>query len=393
MDRRLTKLNQKGVVAILVSIISIVVISIITVGFAQLARREQRNALDKQLSVEAYYSSEAGVNDAEQALKNGYAGDKTTCDDPSGTFKAAIGGKSSTMVFSPDIVLALGAGSGQFDYTCLLIDNSPTQLVNDRVDSTTPWVIPIKAIKSGVRAHADSLLISWQESSGPSLAFSNKPGPRDFPTPAGWASGAYGSGTGVLRVDATEFTDPANAIVGQLPPVVSQTVDDLAKNTATFFLYPNNNVSVGTQGTADFVTSRGPGKKGAIVDGNCNSGNTGVKTPLFCNVLINLNGAGNGIQDFYLRISSIYNPSKVQISTFGSISPNPQQLTGGQAVIDSTGKVSDVLHRIQVRVNISDLGGSAVPTAALHILGSICKQMDTAPNQTISLADPTKCPL
>lgn len=56
------KLNQSGASAIMFAMVFIVVISLLTLGFATLARRDQRAALDKTLSNEAQFAAEAGIN-------------------------------------------------------------------------------------------------------------------------------------------------------------------------------------------------------------------------------------------------------------------------------------------------------------------------------------------
>ena len=60
------KLNQNGASAIMFAMVFIIVISLLTVGFATLARRDQRAALDKTLSNEAQYAAEAGVESVKE---------------------------------------------------------------------------------------------------------------------------------------------------------------------------------------------------------------------------------------------------------------------------------------------------------------------------------------
>ncbi len=54
--------DQKGSSAIMFTMFFIIVISLITVGFATLARRDERASLDKTLSNQARYVAETGVN-------------------------------------------------------------------------------------------------------------------------------------------------------------------------------------------------------------------------------------------------------------------------------------------------------------------------------------------
>ena len=63
-------IDQKGMAAILITLIMMIVISLIVLGFAQITRHDQQQALDKQLSTEAFYAAESGINDAINAIQN-----------------------------------------------------------------------------------------------------------------------------------------------------------------------------------------------------------------------------------------------------------------------------------------------------------------------------------
>src|ERR1700722_1988557 len=62
--------NEQGFASLVIALVIIVVIALITVGFAQLSRREQQTALDKQLANQAYYAAESGVNDTYYLIQN-----------------------------------------------------------------------------------------------------------------------------------------------------------------------------------------------------------------------------------------------------------------------------------------------------------------------------------
>src|ERR1039458_10050844 len=81
MQARLTKIkdDQSGFASIVIASVIILVLSLITVGFAQLMQREQRSALDRQLSSQAYYAAESGINDAVSAINSGFNVAKSTC--------------------------------------------------------------------------------------------------------------------------------------------------------------------------------------------------------------------------------------------------------------------------------------------------------------------------
>jgi Tfp pilus assembly protein PilX len=84
---------EQGLVSIVVTMIFLIVLSLIVVGFAQVARREQRESLDRQLSSQAFYAAESGINIAKSAISdssgtyssnNAVLNDKGSCG-PDGT--------------------------------------------------------------------------------------------------------------------------------------------------------------------------------------------------------------------------------------------------------------------------------------------------------------------
>ena len=103
--------KDSGLVSIVVAALLMVIVALITIGFARIMQREQRQALDRQLSRQALYAAESGVNDVLRAIDNGttgYTGDsKTDCD------------VSALTSIDP---------SDNIAYTCALFDKSPGEL-------------------------------------------------------------------------------------------------------------------------------------------------------------------------------------------------------------------------------------------------------------------------
>jgi hypothetical protein len=118
---------------------------------------------------------------------------------------------------------------------------------------------------------------------------------------------------------------------------------------------------------------------GRFVDGGC----TAAGTPKQCRSVIN--GFG-GVNNMYLRLRSVYKPVKVNITAQNAGGTNVP-LSGAQVVVDSTGKVSDVLRRIQVRVPIVTTGN--YPEFALESMTTICKKFVAWPGgATVDPSDP-----
>lgn len=311
--------NQSGVVSFIVTIVLVIILALITTSFALLTRREQRRSLDRQLSTQAYYAAESGVNSAVANLDS-------------------ISGSNCNpgpLASNSD----LGDGS---KYTCVLVNKSPKSLEYSAVKTDESTIVLID------NASADKLEISWQASdqtSATTFAPSSfvLPQTKINNTTSNWKAG-------ILR--ATLMPIPIN------PAADPITRTNLINQSATFFLYPQ---AGGTNSVA-----LGSSQNGQLVSGNCSNANT----PRLCKVLITGLSASN---KYYLRLTSVYKNSNVSIKAYDS-SNNELVLPGVQAVIDSTGKASDILRRVQVRV---PLGNSYYyPEFAIETKESICKELN-----------------
>ena len=83
--------NQHGVASIFVVMILMTILALISIGFSHLMNRELRQSLDRQLSTEAYFAAESGVNDAKIYLANGGT-DSAGCASPTDTARSFVNG-------------------------------------------------------------------------------------------------------------------------------------------------------------------------------------------------------------------------------------------------------------------------------------------------------------
>jgi Tfp pilus assembly protein PilX len=126
-NKTLNPINQSGFVSIVVCLIIMVILTLVTIGFSKLMGRAQRQALDRQLSTQAFYAAESGVNDALLVYKS----DPTKLDKTCGTVKNII-----------DTSVAA---------TCVFSDGNPTSVEYGDV-GTSPVVMPVHTYNSsGVR--------------------------------------------------------------------------------------------------------------------------------------------------------------------------------------------------------------------------------------------------
>jgi hypothetical protein len=82
----------------------------------------------------------------------------------------------------------------------------------------------------------------------------------------------------------------------------------------------------------------------------------------------------------------IYDNADVSITAANnSTSSNHVDLANAQALIDSTGRASDELKRIQEYISINPVDKNDAPVNALQSLSGICKTLLTRPGQTTDI--------
>src|SRR5690242_15003581 len=125
MKTQTLRSNQQGFAALIIAFTLVIIVSLITVGFAQLMRNELNQTTNRQLADQAYYAAESGVNDAQQAIVAGhYDQKKTTC------APLAVGDPSPGAEFLENANVGTNA-----QWTCLLINPAPGNLEYGDVDT------------------------------------------------------------------------------------------------------------------------------------------------------------------------------------------------------------------------------------------------------------------
>lgn len=333
------QVGQSGIVSIMVTMIMMMVISLIVVGLAQVSRREIRQATDNQLTVQAFYAAESGVNDVLNIIKsnpNNPVKDKTSC------------GNTADYTLQPDIV-----PDGSVQYTCVLVTATPSKLRQTNVGSS-PAAFKLAASSGNPLA---SVTYHWKQSS-PAGSPANCPNSSDvgqknyFYSAANWAQ--RNCPFGVLRVDLVPATDMSR--------------DGLITNTMTIFMLPSN-LPQQQQSPAVHGFSAAQGFQYAAYCADNNE----------CQLTIDSLSANT----YYTRVSQIYASSTVEITGTDALG-NPVQFAGDQVQIDATGRAQDVLRRILVNVSLNQSNPTLNANLALSSGKSICKGFsvsDVAPFQ------------
>jgi hypothetical protein len=337
--RRSTKLghDESGFASLVVALTLILVLSLITVGFAQLARREQQDALSNQLSTQAYYAAESGVNDA-------YAIANTT-------LLAHIDDISRTQCLDNTYLphRNIDAGTG-VSYSCVMVDLKPTSLQYSNVSPDSGRNVSFSDVDlNNNPTDLRSITLSWSSYDGhKTLRGDGSSASSGFETQAGW-----GNAPPVIEVSVTPF-DPNNI-----------QRDTLINATFYAYLYPQKGAN---DGKVDFSTS--PATNTPIVNANCNG--TGDYQ---CSATIE-HVPGDSGTNYLIHFKPRYDAANVIINGKDS-NDKATGFKGGQVVIDSTGRAKDTLKRIRVHAPLT----ATIDTPAIESQ-NICKRIQTYPDLT-----------
>lgn len=338
--------DQRGFASIVIALILIVILALLTVGFAELSRREQQNALDKQLANQAYYAAESGVNDITNIINQAFANQSNLAF--TGITLGTLNGVDPNTCLNqqPAKILPSQLPNNVINstynvlYSCALLDMHPNSLLKSQLSPNSSWNISFSTNESspGPAASLSSLTFNW------SSATSKKPRVSGgFPPVSSWNSQA------VLKVSITPLGDMSRS--------------GLLNNTFSTFLYPQNG-----GGSTPYAPPQVP-----VVKSTCSG------TPSNCSVTITgleANPASSPGESYLITLTDYYDTSNISVTNAKDTNGAGLDFYDGQAQVDVTGKDKDVLKRIQVRVPLGTQ--NVLPGYALQAQ-DVCKRQDTAP--------------
>lgn len=372
--------RQEGMASIVVVSILVIIMTLISIGFARLMNRNLTNSANRQFSSAATYAAQSAINDVSAYLKQYVtsrpAGSPQPKSDKCNGPNSLIGGNGAPPgPFYDDSNLANDSARST-SYTCLILDPTPKDLVYQQIQSNKSQIVKIST--SAFPGSLDKLLISWQ-ASNPTLA-SYPPG---CPVSAGACTSA---------VLSDETTWNSNSYIPMLrltiyPIPSTGNLANIQANSKTVFLYPQS--PSGNVPVRDYRTLT----DGAIVPIPCVN-TIGVTSGLLdfvgtadysCNLILNSLAsfftAPTQIGDVYLRLTPIYNQADVKIKAndrFG------QQLNfiNVQALVDATAKSGGTSKRLQARIDTTSLSASGS-----GVDFNIASSSDSIPEQSVRSAN------
>ena len=314
--------QQEGFASIVVALILVTVLSLITLGFAQITRTEQQNALNNHLALQANYAAESKIN---QLVSSASLVTDNSCD-----------GDANAVVPGSDVSIR-----------CVLVNVIPESILFNNVQAGSGKASLIETTPKNI----SSIKVSWSSNTGSNINLRTK---KDNPA---------------TNSKTDKWTAPG-LVQMSITPLTSLTRDELIKNTYNVFLYPMTPIT-------------GQGNIVSVSDTTYISGRYGVKcntTKPNCAVTISGLAPSN---KFLVHFVVYYDTnSTVSLSPLDGLG-NAVMTTNTQAEIDVTAKAQDVLKRLRVRVPLGANKNLAfsIPDYALEA-GNICKRIAISEDST-----------
>lgn len=330
--------SQQGIIAIIITVVLMTLITMVTLSFSLIIRREQRQTIDRQLNSQAYYAAESAVNSVLAAIDSGIVSvddiKGTTCN---GSDPASSISKLISLV--PSFATAIPT-TGNTKVTCLTIKGNGSILTYDSMPVDVSQVVHLSTATP-----IGQVDISWQSNIAGSPLFPAPIGDATFPALNNWDS-HYPA---VLKVELV----PWNAAGGNNSA-------SLYNASEVYFLYPVTSLL-----SPSAVSDPAVDRKGQIVKASCNIANT----PKYCKATIK----GLAGSDYYLRIQPIYRSASVTVGT-KDIGGTAVKLSEGQITIDATASSAGILKRIGVRRSSSSGASKIIPEFSIDSSSNICKR-------------------
>jgi Tfp pilus assembly protein PilX len=338
-----TASNQQGVVAIVVTMMTMLVVTLVVMTYSQNIVRDQRQTLDRQLNTQAFYSDESAAN----AISYGIENKVFTADDIKGNNTCSGAGSSANKIAAyPKAApyVDTSPSTSNFAITCLQVDTSNTEASVNSLAANTSRIAHIDTTGAN---DIGEIEVAWQDPATTNPTF--PAATTNFPALSSWDS-TYPA---ILRIDLVPWS-------------ANSTADSLSAAEQVYYLYPTDSATAGS-GLSSLLGD----KKGEIVLGKCNA--SVPNTPKFCRATI----VGLASKDYYMRIRPLYRNADLVI-TPRTGAGTAIEMTSGQVIVDVTARSNDILKRISVRRSI--VPSYTTPDFVIDSASSICKRQSVTPS-------------
>ncbi len=325
--------SAEGIVSIIVTMVMIIVITLVVISFSVLANNEDQRAAFRQLSLEAYYAANSGLNNTVSIVETDIKASQPIVNQH----------RCSTTVYNQYDTLS--SSSQDVVYTCVNVDNTPTY-AQQSIAQGSYWAFPVE-INPNATAAFQSIDFTWTGSATLGSASWSCPSTGYFYPYSQWNGSCPPS---AIQIDLIDGSNDTSLAYDQ-------------KHYYTIFVTPNQSAN-----QIHNINTTSPGVYGLSVP--CQSNGSLPNLTYSCELKLKVHPSGL----YYVRVMPIYGNINLNVSAIAGGQPQP--LYNIQANIDVTGKAQGVLKRLDATIPLNNLGG--VPFA-LQSNQSICKQIYGVP--------------
>ena len=329
-------INQEGAASLLFTLVMIIIISLLAIGFSVITTNDQKATLDKSVSLQAEYAAQSGINSVVEGILN---------------HNSAVS-QSSTATCTPTggVIPTFPNPNNNTRITCLKWSYSPQSLVYSSANSLSTIINPVSA--NGSPTSISEVDIKW----GPSTATSLPLYPSTFNTTSliGVASGNFP----ILKIVTANF--------------------NMTQLTTTYV--------VPVSGTSSLVALGAPGIN--IITVGCGTSPTVTCTAKLNNLQWTANPANSlcPSTNCGLLTTSSFDGSQISVNISGFDSTaGVIQFLNSQVQIDSTAQNGNTVKRLVAGYTIGGASAwSPTLTAATGSTAPLCKnfEFDNTHNNT-----------
>ncbi len=364
---------EQGATALIIVIFSLLLFTIVTIGFMRTMTLDQQQSSESEQSRGAYDTALAAVEDGKRALTQCVVvGDSTAC--------AAIDAHKCTTISDAGITTidpatnetyVKGTSGGGTDYqqayTCVKVYRNSAEYAGS-LNADNSRIIPL-SVQAG--SSFDYVELSWfAPLAGQSTRAVTLPSPASttsvIPTLASWNTAGQDRPP-VMRAQIIQYTNN------------NVRLSDFDQNggSQTLFLYPSSTGNTSASFGAD-------GRRTGTQQPTFVKCTTTLIDRYYCHVTLTLSDTvGNDPAQAHadrralLRLTSVYKDTDFRIKLLKSDGVTAVDMYDAQSIIDATGRAGNVFRRVRARVELSDPAADAnlYPRATVDVTNNFCKML------------------
>lgn len=352
--------NQSGSLSMLTVIFLSLIMILVSLATISVMVRERREATDNQLSTQAFYAAESGIEDAIEAINRANSGSGVTLNSDTCAPATWSGSGANQNVLDTQ---------GPVSYTCQLIDDTP-----GNIRLSLPANGPSSAVKllapSGGNTPS-SIVVNWHlRDAAPSAVPVANADAHDVAV-------RNVSETNLLRDDEwceAENNCSIDLASARYPAMMRLALYSLPNSGAISKANIDNNAKIVYLNPADgagdvSVANLEPtGSQNNPVSADCSV--KGVEEYV-CSMRIS---GLNANRTYTLRLGALYSGTQVEIEMLDS-ADQPLEFVGAQTLVDVTGRANDVLRRLEARVATTPSLRDFLPDRAVITGDDLCKDL------------------